>query len=40
MATCPDWIMKPKMPEKTPRSSRLNQAALILTMPGVPAAWR
>jgi hypothetical protein len=35
----PDWIMNPKMPAKTPRSSRLNHAAFVLTMPGAPQAW-
>ena len=40
MPTWPSWIMKPKMPEKVPRSLRLNQAALILIMPGEPNDWK
>src|SRR3974377_493578 len=40
MATCPSWIMNPKMPEKVPRSLRLNQAALILIIPGAPNDWK
>src|ERR1039458_9328252 len=38
--TCPSWIMKPKIPEKVPRSLRLNQAALILIIPGEPKRWK
>ena len=39
MVNCPSWIMIPKMPAKVPRSVRLNQAALIFTMPGAPKDW-
>ena len=39
IVNCPIWIMIPKMPAKVPRSVRLNQAALILTMPGAPKDW-
>ncbi len=36
MVIWPSWIMKPKMPAKVPRSFLLNQAVLILIMPGAP----
>ena len=36
--TRPRLIMKPKIPEKLPRSRWLNHAVLIFTIPGAPNA--